>query len=192
MKKGTFHTLKDAELIELIQSGKDSSLYFEEIYHRYFQKVLDKCYSFLKNRQQAEEMTEDIFSKCYEKLPGFRGQASFSSWLYTITYNSCIDYLRHKKKSHYPEWNRENELPEIIDDVDEMANSIDYEKLQIILELIHPEEKAILLMKYMDNISLKHIGESLRISEDAAKMRLKRARTRVLALYREKYMERKL
>ncbi len=190
MKNRNLYTLKDTALIEFIQNNKDSSVYFEELYRRYYRKVLDKCYSLLKNKQQAEEMAEDIFSKCFEKLPGFRGQASFSSWLYTISYNSCIDYLRHKKNSHYPEWNRENELP-VVDEVDENANEIDYEKLQQILDLIHPEEKALLFMKYMENISLKNIGESLRISEDAAKMRLKRARTRVFTLYREKYFDKK-
>jgi len=55
------------------------------------------------------------------------------------------------------------------------------------LELIHPEEKALLLMKYKDDVPMKQVAVSLRISEDAAKMRLKRARTRVLYLYNQKY-----
>ena len=56
------------------------------------------------------------------------------------------------------------------------------------MDLIHPEEKALLLMKYKEGLSMKQIGTSLRISEDAAKMRLKRARARVLYLYTEKYL----
>ena len=79
-------------------------------------------------------------------------------------------------------------MPEIIDETEENIQDINYDNLRIILELVHPEEKALLLMKYQDELSMKQISAALRISEDAAKMRLKRARTRVLYLYTEKYL----
>ena len=182
--------LKDDELISLInKKADDSSKYFELLYKRYYPKVLDKCYSFVKNKNIAEELTEDIFVKTFEKLSSFKQKSSFSSWLYSITYNHCIDYLREKKKLHYPNWSRDNEIPEIIDETEEPIEDITYDKLLIVLELIHPEEKALLLMKYKDDLSMKQIGTALRISEDAAKMRLKRARTRVIYLYTEKFLE---
>ena len=58
-----------------------------------------------------------------------------------------------------------------------------------ILEMIHPEEKALLLMKYQDNLPGKQIAETLRISEDAVKMRLKRARTRVIYLFQKEFQK---
>ena len=180
--------LKDSEIVQKILT-EGASKYFEVLYKRYYSKVLDSCYSFVKKRQEAEELAEDIFSKVYEKLSSFRQQSSFSSWLYSVTYNHCIDYLREKKKLHYPDWDSENDIPEIIDETDELAEELNYEKLLTILELIHPEEKALLLMKYQDDLSMKQIGASLRISEDAAKMRLKRARARVLYLYTQKYLK---
>ena len=182
-----FIHLKDDEIILKLKS-ENASNYFEILYNGYHSKVLDKCYSIVKNRPVAEELAEDIFSKVFEKLPTFRQQSSFSSWLYSVTYNHCIDYLREKKKLHYPNWNRDNELPEIIDDTEEVIEEINYENLMEVLELIHPEEKALLLMKYKDDLSMKQIAQALRISEDAAKMRLKRARSRVIYLYSEKYL----
>lgn len=179
--------LKDEEIIHKIRD-EGSSNQFEVLYKRYYSKVLDNCYSFVKNRQEAEELAEDIFSKVFEKLSSFKQHSSFSSWLYSVTYNHCIDYLRNKKKMHYPNWDRDNEIPEIIDETDELVEELNYDKLMTILELIHPEEKALLLMKYRDDLSMKQIGVSLRISEDAAKMRLKRARARVLYLYTERYL----
>ncbi len=181
--------LKDDEIIIHKIRNENSSKYFEVLYNRYYSKVLDKCYSFVKNRQIAEELAEDIFSKVFEKLPSFKQLSSFSSWLYSVTYNHCIDYLRQKKKLHYPNWNLENEIPEIIDETEESVENINYENLLIILEKIHPEEKALLLMKYKDDLSMKQISAALRISEDAAKMRLKRARTRVIYLYTQKYLK---
>jgi len=187
-KVNSFDNIKDDEIIFKIKN-ENSSKYFEILYNRYYSKVFDKCYSFVKNKQQAKELAEDIFSKVFEKLVSFKQLSSFSSWLFSITYNHCIDYLREKKKIHYPNWNRENELPEIIDDTDEIAEEINYDNLLVILEQIHPEEKALILMKYMDDLSMKQIGTALRISEDAAKMRLKRARSRVLYLYSQKYFK---
>jgi RNA polymerase sigma-70 factor (ECF subfamily) len=180
--------LKDEEIIYKIRN-EGSSKYFEVLYERYYQKVLDKCYSFVKNRQEAEELAEDIFSKVFEKLGSFKQLSSFSSWLFSVTYNHCIDYLRDQKKMHYPNWDRENEIPEIIDESEEFREEVNYDKLLTILEDIHPEEKALLYMKYRDELSMKQIGDSLRISEDAAKMRLKRARARVLYLYTQKYLQ---
>lgn len=190
MKDKFLYTLSDIEIISKIKSG-DSSTYFNILYKRYFSKVLNKCYNLVKDRNLAEELTEDIFSKVFERLSSFKELSSFSSWLYSITYNHCIDYLREKQKLHYPNWNRKNEIPEIIDDTEEDIKEIDYDKVMIIFELIHPEEKALLLMKYKDQLPMKQIAISLRISEDAAKMRLKRARARVLYLYTKKYLNEK-
>ena len=181
-------TLSDEEIIhEILQNGRHHL--YEELYTRYYKKVLDKSYSFLKNRQLAEEVTSDILSKAYEKLAGFKETSSFSSWLFSITYNHCIDYLRYKKKLHYPEWNQANVIPEIIDETEEDLTELNYANLMTIMEKIHPEEKAMLQMKYQDNLSIKDISNALRVSESAAKMRLKRAKARVLYLYKEKYAE---
>ena len=127
--------LSDTEIISKLSMG-ESSQYFELLYKRYYSRVLDKCYSLVKNRNSAEELTEDIFSKVYEKLPSFKQLSSFSSWLYSITYNHCIDYLREKKKLHYPNWNRKNEIPEIIDETDEILRDLG-SKLQERFDISH-------------------------------------------------------
>lgn len=187
-RHGSALAITDDELIQAIIGG-NSSKSFEMLYSRYHKKVMDKCFGFVKNKSVAEELTAEIFSKTFEKLPSFKQLSSFSSWIYSITYNHCIDYLRNKKNLHYPNWNNENKIPEIKDETDEPLEEINYENLLVILEMIHPEEKALILMKYQDELSLVQIGKALRISEDAAKMRLKRARTRVIYLYKQKYLQ---
>ncbi|HKM93084.1 MAG TPA: RNA polymerase sigma factor [Prolixibacteraceae bacterium] len=188
MDKMNTNILTDTELIALIIDGQQTH-FFDVLYKRYYSKVLVKCYSLVKNPQLSKELAEDVFSKTYEKLHTFQHRSSFSSWLYSLTYNHCIDYLRLKKKLHYPEWNKTNELPEIIDESEEDLDRIDFDKVMEIFELIHPEEKALLLMKYQDSLSIRDIAQSLRVSEDAAKMRLKRARARVLFLYKDKFFK---
>lgn len=177
-----YSNLTDEEIVEKI-IGEGKKELFGVLYTRYFSKVKDKCYSFFKDKHKSEEFANDILSKSFEKLETFKGRSSFSSWLYSITYNTVIDYLRKKKHLHYPNWNQENELPEIIDESDSDIDEISYENLLVVFEKIHPEEKALLMMKYQDGLSLKDIAVSLSTSEDAVKMRLKRARTRVIFLY---------
>jgi len=176
----------DEEIVWLIINSGNQELY-ELLYLRYFKKVRDKCFSFLKDAKLSEEFANDVLTKAYEKIKGFKGTSSFSSWLYSITYNYCIDYLRAKKKLHYPEWNSNNEIPEIIDESETDFEEASYENLLTIFELIHPEEKVLLLMKYQDNLPIKQIAKTLRISEDAVKMRLKRARSRVIYMYNQKF-----
>jgi len=183
-----YKTLKDEEIIPKIITEKKTEL-FQVLYDKYHSKVGDKCYSLLRNKELAHETAQDIFTKVYENLDSFKGRSSFSSWLYSITYNYCIDYLRNKKKLHYPEWNRDNEIPEIIDESEELSTEISYDRLMEILDMMHTEEKALLLMKYNDNISIKNISEALRVSESAAKMRIKRAKSRLVFLYKKHYKD---
>ena len=120
-----------------------------------------------------------------EKLDGYKGVSSFSTWLYAITYNHCIEYLRLKKRLHYPDWNRKNERPDIVNEIEEDITNIKYDRMMNILDMIHPEEKTLLLMKYKDKAPLKLIQATLKISESAAKMLIKRAKARVSYLYKK-------
>lgn len=182
--------LPDEEIVHLILDTGNNDLY-AHLYDKYQKKVYNKCMTLLKNEGLANEFTKEIFSKVFESLPSFRNKSSFSSWLYAVTTNHCIDFLRNKKKLHYPKWDRENELPDIIDETSDEMPVFNYDDLMKVLELIHPEEKALVLMKYQDNLSLKEIGQSLRITEDAAKMRLKRAKARILFLFKKEFIDKR-
>jgi RNA polymerase sigma-70 factor (ECF subfamily) len=81
-----------------------------------------------------------------------------------------------------------HDIPDIVEDIEE---EIDYDRLIEIMQELHPEERALIQMKYMEDQSLKSISEVLRITESATKMRLKRAKTRLLFLYSKKYMNNK-
>lgn len=183
--------LTDEEIVQLILDTGNNDLY-ARLYDKYKKKVYSKCMTLLKNEGLANEFTKEIFSKVFESLPSFRNKSSFSSWLYAVTTNHCIDFLRNKKKLHYPKWDRENELPDIIDESSDEMPVFNYDDLMKVLELIHPEEKALILMKYQDNLSLKEIGQSLRVTEDAAKMRLKRAKARIVFLFKKEFIDKRI
>lgn len=184
---GKYIEYSDESLVNLYKETGNTR-YFDELFNRYLKKVENKCYSLLKERELSSEFAVEIMSKAFENLRSFKGNSMFSTWLYSITYNYCIDYLRLKKKMHYPNWNRENDIPEIVDEDYEEMNEMNYQQLLDILEKIHPEEKAMILMKYRDDMPMKMVAQAMRITESAAKMRLKRAKMRILYHYKNKYV----
>ncbi len=176
--------MSDEELIEGIIRTNDSYL-FSQLYDRYVKVVYNKCLGFSKSKEEAQDLTHDIFLKLFVKLRSFKGNSKFSTWLYSFTYNHCVNYVQRdseKKKLKVPIDNYLEKLTE--DDVlDDSIFSLKTEKLKKVLELIDVNDKVILLLKYQDDMSVKEIQEVLGIGESAVKMRIKRAKERVLITY---------
>lgn len=178
----------DQELIQLILETGETE-HFGILYDRYANKVYRKCLSIVKETNTAQDLSQDILVKAFLSLPKFEGKSKFSSWLYSITYNKCIDYLRNQQKYKEIEFDPSKE-PGGIDD-DDQANeeivSIKVSRLRKLMEKLSEEDRLILLMKYQDEMSIQDIERILEIGSSAVKMRLKRARERLRDLYRAMY-----
>lgn len=183
-------TLSDEELIELYLESQNVH-YFNELYDRYSRKVFGKCYSILRSEARAEDASQEIFVKVLLNLSKFSGRSKFSSWLYSVTYNYCIDTVRKAKKDvgvlvediqRYGD-----KADDTIDDATIMETNI--KELKVVLEKIPATDKAILLMKYLEEFSIKEICEVLNKSESAVKMKIKRAKEKFVLIYKETYSE---
>ncbi|MFT5884024.1 MAG: RNA polymerase sigma factor (sigma-70 family) [Arcticibacterium sp.] len=178
----TIDKYKDEELVrEYVSTQKN--FYFEEIYDRYSEKVYRKCFSFTRDTAKAEDLAHDIFLRVITKIGTFKEDARFSTWLYSITYNYCMDNIRKEKKAKEDEWDDSIEFVE--EEMDTELLSMKTEGLQKSLEQIPETEKAMLLMKYQDNFSIREISETFKISESATKMRLLRTKEKMKKLYLE-------
>lgn len=160
--------------------------YFEELYERYSGKVYRKCLSFVKDQAKAEDFTHDIFLKLIFKLGSYNENARFSTWLYSITYNYCMDQLRINKKRVEVYTDENLEVPDDTD-LNTMFEDPDVEtkRLKRAMEGLTTEEKSILMMKYQDDLSIREIADVFKITESATKMRLLRSREKL----RNKYLE---
>lgn len=184
-KKKQFH-LTDEEIIEQILLKQDSSL-IAVLYDRYGNKVYRKCISFVKEAAIAEDLTHDIFIKVYLNLNSFKNKSKFSTWLYSITYNFCIDFLRKNKKENLVAIEDDNGrmIKDVeIESLDEFQQ-IEPEQLERLLEKVKADEKMILLMKYQEDLTIKDIQSIFNISESAVKMRIKRAKEKIRFLYEQ-------
>lgn len=177
--------LSDNELIQKIVKTNDAHC-FAILYDRYVTQVYNKCYGFSSSKEEAQDLTHDVFIKLFVKLRTFKGKAKFSTWLYSFTYNFCVNYItRNNYKKN--ELNVETEIPdsddEKIDNSEASLFEMKSDKLKKSLDLIDPNDKVILLLKYQDDIPIKEIAQTMEIGESAVKMRLKRAREKVIIVY---------
>lgn len=163
--------------------------YFDILYKRYSGKVFGKCISILKSESAAEDATQDIFMKILLNLSKFSGKSKFSTWLYSITYNFCIDTIRRRKKDKsvlVDDMSMEHDTAD--DDIeDRFLMETNVKRLKVILEEVPAGDKTILLMKYQDEMSIKEIGAILEKSESAVKMKIKRAKQKFKKLHLEIY-----
>ncbi len=185
MTSDAVHTLTDEALVEAIVKTNDTLL-FEVLYDRYASMVYNKCYGFANGVDEAKDLTQDVFLRVFVKLGSFKGKSKFSTWLYAFTYNHCVNYVTRntakKIEKQSISSDRIENIGEDIDDTQEFQN-MRVEQLKKVLELISPDEKMILLLKYQDNLSIRELSEALDIGESAVKMRLKRAKEKLVHKY---------
>ncbi len=159
---------------------------FTILYERYAGKIYSKCISMLRDEALAQDATQEIFTKIFLNLAKFSGKSRFSTWIYSITYNYCIDYIRRTKKQKDIFTEDIEKAPDVMDDVpDEELLELEVEQLKKVLSEMPPDDTAILLMKYQDGMSIKEISETLEKTESAVKMRIKRAKEKAKILKSE-------
>ncbi len=140
----------------------------------------------LKNEALAKDATQEIFTKIFLNLSKFSGRSKFSTWVYSITYNYCIDTIRKKKKEKNLFSDEMDDAPDIIEEVnDEALLEMEVKRLGRVLEMIPSGDRAVLLMKYQDDLSIKEIAEILNKTESAIKMKIKRAKHKAQKVYRD-------
>ena len=188
MKTINVKTLSDEDLVFKIVATNDTHL-FAVLYDRFSKVVYNKCYGFSKSKEEAEDLTHDVFIRLFVKLKTFKGNSKFSTWLYSFTYNFCVNYVQrnaHKKKEKVTVVTdniKDDDISQEIDDA--TLFELKSEKLAKVLSLIDPADKMILLMKYQDDMSIKEIQQVLEVGESAVKMRIKRAKQKVVRTYEE-------
>lgn len=179
------HNSTDEELVKLFLESQDNR-YFEKLYERYSLKVYQKCLSLIKDASKAEDLTHDVFLKLIFKMDTFKEDAKFSTWLFSITYNHCMDLLRSNKKRVVTVF---EETADLVDDYDILtvfeADEVNMQSLKHALDQLTLDDKALLFMKYMDDLSIRDIAKTFKLTESAVKMRLMRSREKLKRKYYE-------
>lgn len=180
----TDQPLSDEEIVTRLQQSYDKQLY-GLLFDRYSDKVYRTCLSMVGDQYTAEDLTHDIFVKILMNLKKFDFRSGFTTWIYRISNNFCIDYLRSHKRKIEKEIDYTEELTRNKEDENEKELlSVKAELLVDVLNQLEPDEKLILLLKYQEDKSIQEITELMELSESAVKMRLKRTKAKAVTIKR--------
>jgi RNA polymerase sigma factor (sigma-70 family) len=176
------HTeLTDTEIIKRILQG-DQAI-FATLVQRYQQYVFTLVLRFTDSREDAEEVSQDVFVKAYRSLADFRGDAKFSTWLYTVVRTSCITFLRKKRLDTTSIDNERTALQLENRESGFNANTIEQKSRHAMvnqaIRLLSPDDSQLITLFYKGEQSLEEIGKIMRLEPNTVKVKLHRARNRL-------------
>ena len=169
----------DTELIERFQQGDTAA--FDTLFTRYQKRTYRLVQRFISNREDALDLTQDAFIRAYQGLGDFKSQCQFYSWLYRITVNLCIDFLRKKSRSEVLLYDSDEsgELPMAnIPDLrsESPAKAVENKELRThirkAVRRLPPKQRQIFILRHWDGLSLKDIAAVVGRSDGTVKAHL--------------------
>jgi RNA polymerase sigma factor (sigma-70 family) len=171
----------DMEVISLVLKGNQQA--YADLVGRYQQFVFTTAMKYLQNREDAEEIAQDIFVKVYRSLADFRGTSKFSTWLYTITYNTSVTFLR-KKRMAAQSIDDEKTFVQLENHESSFSANLIEKKSRVnrvneAISQLSPDDAQIISLFYQGEQSLEEIGQIMGLEANTVKVRLHRARHRL-------------
>jgi RNA polymerase sigma-70 factor (ECF subfamily) len=179
----------DGDLVWRFKGGDRSA--FNQLVLKYRNRVMGIATRMLGDRVEAEDLAQDVFVKVYHGLQGFQGKSLFSTWLYRVTANSCLNHRKKRK--------REVQVIEAIDDPDPIPSDgasnphtlLEEKELSAFLEkaigALPEEQRMVLILRDIEGLSYEEIADSLGLEMGTVRSRLHRARMLVQASIKEAY-----
>lgn len=171
------------EEIKVIKAAQEGNIVaFNRIYKKYKSFVSKILYSYIKDKDEANDIANIVFLKVYDKLEKFTAYDSFGGWLRIITNNTAIDYLRRTK--HVPivsdtlDSRLVSNVPADSNETD-LVNRLTYEQLLEEFNALSEHAQKVCKLFYLDNMTSKDIGKTLKMSENTVKSHLRRSRQRL-------------
>lgn len=176
----------DRELVRRAQANDKEA--YEELIQRHRQRVFAVASGILRRYEDVEDIAQQVFIKAYFSLKRFDGRAAFSTWLYRITLNECWDLLRKKKvRPLLYEADLSEEQAQRVADTDGSVGGPDIrqrlelrQEVERLLEGLEERDRLMLILKEVEGFSIEEIAEVLNLNANTVKVRLFRARRRVV------------
>ncbi len=148
----------DISLVKRYKNGDEDA--FDLLFEKYQQPIYSICYRFVRNEDDARELTQDVFIKIYRNLKKFNGKSKFFTWIYRITVNTCISF---KRKFH-----------QAIEFDDSTSHSIERnlmlkKAIDDALAKLPKRQRAAFILRHFEGYTFEEIGEIMEISTGAAK-----------------------
>ncbi|MGB3852644.1 MAG: RNA polymerase sigma factor [Tunicatimonas sp.] len=158
---------------------------FNELVRRYRPRVVRWCHGYLRDADEAQDVTQEVLIRLLTRLPTYRHEVSFVAWLQTIVRNRCLDHLRQDKRALHQDLSEHIAAP-WEEELDTEAVAVPTEDLvyQLLNEL-SGESKLALLLRYREGYSVGQLATTMQVSEVVVRKRLQRARDRMQTLLKK-------
>jgi RNA polymerase sigma-70 factor (ECF subfamily) len=153
-----YRELSDSELVQLVKSGEAEP--FDELVRRHSVKIHDLCYKILHNYDDARDMAQETFIKAYRKIKKFDGRSKFSTWLYRIAVNNCLNYL--KKQRPTEEIYEEMMSGGKDDPVERYRNKKLREMIYNAVQKLPTVQRAVFTLRTLEDMSYQEVSEVLK------------------------------
>lgn len=166
----------DFFLLQQIAQGDPAA--FQRLYTRYVEKVFNTALHYTQKPEDAEEITQDVFVKIHQNVGKFKGNARLSTWIYRITINTALDYLKKRKRLAFIQWrfSEANELdfqhPGVPPDETE-----DYKLIFKQINALPDHQRTAFILSYIEDLPRQEIADIMQVSLKALESLLQRAKT---------------
>jgi len=183
----------DEELVKVYLDGDKEN--FDEIVNRYLKMIYNFIYRFVGNEKLAEDITQETFIKVWKNLKKFDTTKSFKTWVYSIAKNTAIDYLRKRKDipiSMFDNESGKNIIEDTLTDEELKADEIyimaeNKKQVESVLTKLSAIQKEVVILKYVNELSLSEVSEALNIPRETIKSHHRRALIKMKKLLEEKH-----
>ena len=182
---------QEQQWVDAARQGDQSA--FEQLVRLYEKRVLALTTRMCKNPADAEEAAQEAFLSAWQGLPFFRGDASFSTWLYRLASNACVDLLRREGRHQAaagPSLNDEEAPLDVADGTPGPQEAAERRELREQIEeglrALTPEHRQVLLLREMHQLSYDEIADTLELDVGTVKSRISRGRRQLRMFLLEK------
>lgn len=181
-------TASDETLVDLfVARGARDDRPFREIFRRYQDLVWRVCYSIVKNPQDAEDITQEVFIRIHHNLHRFEGRSSLKTWIYRIAFNTSQNELRRRARQPQVESSSVEDMAEYLPGEHNLEEywslQLRNERLAEAIRSLTTEHQEVIRLRDIEQRPYAEIAQMQEISLSAAKMRVQRARLAMQAAY---------
>lgn len=174
---------RDHEMVDRVLAGDREA--FAHLLRRHQRTVLNFMYRMVGNRGAAEDLTQEVFLKAYVSLPRFRKEAAFSTWLFRIAHNHCLNVLKGRGREisgspHTQDASNPDRCARVPDSSISASERLEQRELQAVIQEklreLTPEHRAVVVLRDIQGLSYDEIASTLDIEGGTVRSRLHRAR----------------